>query len=244
MKALFNEVGFILLLALYLVGCSKSSNNPVSSNNNSNSSNGAPTFMTPNFPGPNSKTSSADTSQGYYEVNTEAALLDSGKALFTPYFKVTPTLTNQTWTWNNTQTHNDTSLIAMVTAVKTSEGYNWDFTTTFKTPSSTQSFDLLSGFETTKGDSGDFSSSSIFGLKLNIYWSTNSTGDRYGNAVFGQGKYVFTYNTDKSGYLKEYTQLQNGTWAQTWNIIWNADQSGSYTEWTSDGKVIAVGKWS
>ncbi len=84
----------------------------------------------------------------------------------------------------------------------------------------------------------------------NYSWSTNAggqvTGIVYVNNFLGiVGKrYVYTNNTSKSGTLNEWQTLSNGSVIQTWEIMWNSNQSGQYTEWDTTGTIINSGTWN
>ena len=129
-----------------------------------------------------------------------------------------------------------------------SSGYNWSLV--FNGSNATanyNNFTALSGTESTDGSSGNWS---IFypnekTAEYALTWSTSSTGVLTGKIVENDTtgtafqKDVITENKDKSGELVEYS----GT-VETWDIKWNANGSGSYTEWNLDGTVADSGTWS
>ena len=102
-----------------------------------------------------------------------------------------------------------------------------------------------------KGTSGEtdwynatnFKSPSVLALK-NVWTksgaTTNSTLSLYNDdGITINTQYVSTSNTDKSGTLNIYEQINStGPLVLRWNFIWDSTGSGSYTHYDTDGTTI------
>ncbi len=89
------QLGVLLLSGTLVAGCSKSGSNPVGAN-----SGRVPGLILPNVWAPQSKSATADTNQGYLEVNADNSLLDSESVSLQGYLARTPTQSGNVWTWN------------------------------------------------------------------------------------------------------------------------------------------------
>ncbi|MFZ1080389.1 MAG: hypothetical protein WAO19_00520 [Candidatus Kryptoniota bacterium] len=237
MVRFLSRVGILVLAAMFVAGCSKSS----STGNNST----APALKAPTFAGPSSTSTTADTSAGYLYASTYANIFTAYSESFTEYFVGTGTQSGNSWTW--TETAN--GITGTWTATSTSSGYNWSLVLNGSNGTTTyNNFTIVSGTESTNGSSGSWTlyyeneTTAEFG----VTWSTDANGVVTGTIVSNDSsgtavqKDVITENPNKSGELKEYA----GGTVLTWDIIWNANGSGSYTEWNTDGTVEATGTWS
>lgn len=234
----------LILLILALSGCSKSSNNNPTGPGNSSSH---PEFILPNVIAPESNSPTADTSQGYMQVNGDNSLLDSVSSSLTTNLAGTPTDSANTWIWIFRAPQD--SITGTWTARPDSGEYYWTYTVA--SPEITIRY--LAGLMASDGKSGNLNflyNPTTNAPSANYKWSTKSDGQLDGTifvtnflGIKGQ-KYVFTNNSDKSGTLDEWSTVSNGSEVQTWDIIWNANQSGHYTERDTTGAVIASGSWN
>ncbi len=243
MRKTSHKVGAMLLFAILVSGCSKSGSNPGGAN-----SGGAPGLILPNVWAPQSKSATADTSQGYLEVNTHNSLLDSESVSLRGYLAGTPTQSGNVRTWNFSIPAD--SLTGKWTATPDSGGYYWTFDLYFP---GQPSFRYLAGLVSTDGKTGNLNvpyNQQTNQPVADCSWSTNAsgqvTGIVYVNDFLGivGKKYVYTNKTDKSGTLNEWQALSNGSIVQTWEIMWNANQSEQYTEWDTTGTIIDSGTWN
>ncbi len=245
MSSTYLKTAFTLLLFIItLSSCSKNSNNnPTGPGNGST----YPKFILPNVIAPESKSSTADTSQGYLEVNGDNSLLDSVGSSLSAQFTGNPTDSADTWIWVF-HVPQDT-ITGTWTATPDSGEYYWTFTVA----SPEISIRYLAGLVAGNGKSGnlDFLYNPMTNVPAAKYtWITKSDGQLDGTIYVSNflgikgRKYVFTNNTDKSGTLNEWSTLYDGSEVQTWDIIWNANQSGRYTEWDTTGTIIDSGTWN
>ncbi len=243
MESGFKKLGYIVILALLAAGCSKKGSNPTGPGGSSS----YPKLILPDVLAPQSSSSTADTSQGYMEVNNDNSLLDSVTYSLSTHLTGTPTDSAGTWKW----LVNDAAdtVTSTLTATANSGEYYW----TLVIASPELSIKFLAGLVAPDGKSGDlnFLYNPVSNVPAATYnWSTTSGGQLDGTiyvsnflGIVGQ-KYVFTNNPDKSGTLNEWRTLSGGSVVQTWNIIWNANQSGHYTEWDTTGAVVDSGNWN
>lgn len=240
MVKFLRSAGILAAMALLLASCSKSS---------STSPQTAPKLTAPTFSGPVPTTPPSDTSSGYagYAYATGVAgLFNATSQGYLGLYTGSGTQSGNTWTW----TYSANGLSATWTATLNGSNYDWKLVETGTEGGvPVTNWTALSGTESTDGKSGTWTlyypPAAV--IAYQVSWSTSSTGVLTGTIVANdttgaqQLKYDFTENPDKSGELKVYY----GTGAQmVWDVIWNADGSGHYTEWDDTGTVVATGTWS
>lgn len=228
----------ILTAAVLVAGCSKSSSP-------TGPSGSAPKLNAPTFSGPTSTSASADTSQGAQEAKSKAELFSATAQGFLGYYSGNATQSNNGWSW----TYISGSFKATWTATSGSSGYNWKLVYNGTLGSATYTeWTALDGYESTDGKSGNwniyYTNTTV--VAYQVSWSTDASGVLTGTVVINDStgtmayKDVFTSRPDKSGELKEYI----GT-SLVWDVIWNSDGSGHYTEWDYTGAtVVASGSWT
>ena len=235
MLKLVTGAGLAVVVALMIAGCSKSNSTGPGGN--------APQLVSPTFTGPTSTSATTDTSSGYIYANTYASIFGLYDASFTAFFVGTGTQSGNTWSW--TYTDPESHVTGKWSATSSSSGYNWSLV--YSGGPYTGNFTALSGSESTDGKTGDWS---IFWdntthKEFEVSWTTDGSSNLTGtittydsSGVTALQKDVVTNNKDKSGELKEWAGTQ-----LTWDVIWNADGSGHYTEWDDQGNIVATGSW-
>jgi hypothetical protein len=238
MLNLLKSAGVFVAMALLLAGCSKSSTSTGGT---------APKLAAPTFSGPSSTSSTADTSSGAIYAKSVASLFNATSSTYMGFFAGNGTQSGNTWSW----TYTYGGFTATWSATSSSSGYDWKLVYNGVQDNVTFSnWTALSGSETTDGKSGSWTifypPTTVAAYQLT--WSTGSDGTLTGtiqvnNDTTGSVEYkqVFTNKTDKSGELVVYY----GSGPQKeWDIIWNADGSGSYTMWDEQNNAVASGTWS
>ncbi len=238
MLRLTKNVTLIFAIAVFVAGCS-------SKNNVTGPNSSAPQLKAPQFHGPVSTSSSADTSLGARTAVSTAALFDGISAGFMAYYAGSGTQSGNSWTWSSTEN----GITGVWTATSASSGYSWKLVLNGSSGNTSyNNWTALTGSESSDGKSGNWtlyylnSSEPEFAAS----WSTDSNGNLTGTILVYNtsgaltAKEIFTNNTDNSGELKIYTGA-----TLTLDIKWIANGSGTWVEYDpTSGAEINSGSWS
>ncbi len=230
------RAGLLLLAAAFLASCSKSSSTGPSGT--------APTLTAPTFAGPTSTSSTADTSYGAIYAKSAASLFNATASTFMGFYGGTASQSGNAWEWS----YSAGGFTAHWSATSSGDGYDWKLVYNGSLQSVAYSnWTALSGHESTDGKTGNWTIyyENTSTIAYQVSWTTASDGTLSGTIVSIdssgtlESKDEFTNKTDKSGELKVYTGS-----VMTLDVKWNADGSGTYTEYDDTGAVKGSGSWT
>ncbi|MGH2567915.1 MAG: hypothetical protein ACRDGA_06210 [Bacteroidota bacterium] len=223
----------VLLFALYLSGC-EPVNDPLEDNSE------PPALPTVTFK------SLPDTThlEAKYTQSTIDAMNGFSFAYFSTFINVTPTKTQDGFTWTRTLQN---LTIRLVAAKQLNEGYTWKiiYNGSDSQGRTYNNWTLLDGTTTVDSKNATWIvyEDNTTVKTADFEWSTSSTGVLTGTFKLYTGsavatQIVLTSNPDNSGELK----LYDGT-VIVYRSLWQANGSGQWWRYDSSGQITSSGSW-
>jgi hypothetical protein len=223
-----------LVFASLFSACSKS-------DSTTGPSQSAPTIPTFAFKGPGSNTNSA----GLQAVNLYVSSLNAIPSSAAPFLGVTPVRVDNTWTWTYTYS---TLTMKLTGTTQSDASVQWKVVLNGVDPADGTAFANWTALEATSSADGKTGSGKIY-VRNQTVVSNDITWTTSNNVLTGTlrpyvnnnpvGQTIVVNNPDSSGELR----VSIGT-AMIYKAIWQANGSGQWWSYDSNGVQTGTGNWT